>query len=274
MADINAIQSALSTKRQEIGQRYADIPNIEAKVRSDLFGGDKTLESLRSNETAKIRELYDHDKRLADTYANPESASYMADPYAREKAIAMQSGATAGEISTIQGQIGKRKDILGDALEKAMKLLSYGLEASKFEYSGLQDELNTAMTIQEKEEARREKASGTLEKQKRDAEMAQAINYLLTQTGSREEAKQDVAAMAAKYPSSATQILGLLDLFPESKTSGLSMEDLKMLQGSTATQPKATIRLVNPSTRQVTEYDGVDDPDYLEDLQKGYFLWK
>lgn len=272
MPDIAAIQKAISEKRQDIGQRYADMPALESKTRADLFGNDATTNSLRANETAKIKELYDHDKRLADTYANKESPNYMADPYAREKAAAMQSQATAGELSTIQGQIGQRRDILGDALEKAMKLLSYGLEASKFEYSGLQDELDTAMKLQDKEDAKKEKAGGALAKQKKDAQISQAIQYLLSQSGNRAEAMEDIAAMAGQNPDSAQEILGLLDLFPESKDTGLSAKDWELLRGGggggAAAKP---VKLVDPKTRQIVEYDGVNDPDYYDDLQKGYF---
>ncbi|MEK9207255.1 MAG: hypothetical protein AAB922_02155 [Patescibacteria group bacterium] len=272
MPDIAAIQKAISEKRQDIGQRYADMPALESKTRADLFGNDATTNSLRANETAKIKELYDHDKRLADNYANKESPSYMADPYAREKAVAMQSQATAGELSTIQGQIGQRRDILGDALEKAMKLLSYGLEASKFEYSGLQDELDTAMKLQDKEDAKKEKAGGALAKQKKDAQIAQAIQYLLSQSGNRGEAMQDVAAMAGKNPDSAQEILGLLDLFPENKDTGLSAKDWELLRGGGGGEVAAAkpVKLVDPKTRQIVEYDGVNDKDYFDDLQKGY----
>ena len=278
MADIANIQKALSEKRQEVGQRFASIPNIEAGIRSDLFGGDQTLKSLRGNETDKIKELYNHDKRMAETYANPESASYLADPYAREKALSMQSGATAGELSDIRGNISTRKDVLGDALEKALKLLNYGLEASKLEYSGLQDELDTAIKLQEIEERRKEKASGNLNKQKKEAEMAQAIAYLMTQTNSRDEAKQDIGAMAQRYPDSAAEILGLLDMFPEKQTTGISPEEWKLLgvdmggspeSGASATTVKK-VQLVDPRTRDIVEYDGVNDPDYFSDLQKGY----
>lgn len=145
--DYNALMKLMAEKRTDIGTRYAEMPNIEAKTRESLFGNDPVLNNLRTNETSKIQELYSHDKVLADQYANPQSQSYMADPYSREKARAIHFGKTAGELSDIQGNTSKRQDVLGNALEKAMKLLNYGLEASKLEYSGMQDEFDNKMKL-------------------------------------------------------------------------------------------------------------------------------
>ena len=143
---------------------------------------------------------------------------------------------------------------------------------------GSKPRLTRPRTQQEIEERRKEKASGNLNKQKKEAEMAQAIAYLMTQTNSRDEAKQDIGAMAQRYPDSAAEILGLLDMFPEKQTTGISPEEWKLLgvdmggspeSGASATTVKK-VQLVDPRTRDIVEYDGVNDPDYFSDLQKGY----
>lgn len=145
--DYNALLQQMGQKRQEIGQRYAELPNIEQKTRESLFGNDQVLKGLQGNETSKIQELYGHDKVLADRYANPESEGYLADPYAREKARAMRFQGTAGELSDVQNQIQTRRDVIGDALERAMKLINYGLEAKKLEMEGLKDEFDKKMQL-------------------------------------------------------------------------------------------------------------------------------
>lgn len=152
---IEEYQNLLGQKRKDIGQRIAAIPQTEQQLRGTMFS-DSTLQGLRGQEQAKIKELWEHDKRLAEQYANPESEVYLEDPYAREQARATQFQGTVGELGDIQQDIGTRRDVIGDALENAMKLLQYGVEAQKFEYSALTDELNSAIKL---EEQRQKKAA-------------------------------------------------------------------------------------------------------------------
>lgn len=149
--DIDALNNLITQKRTELGQRIASTPQVEGQYREQLFGGDKQLSSLYSNEEAKIKELYDHDKRLA-TYADPNSSTYLADPYQREVARAKQHQGTVGELADIQTQRSKRKDVLGDALDRAMKMMEYGLKAQELEYEGLQ---------KDRDFKQRQKESGT-----------------------------------------------------------------------------------------------------------------
>lgn len=146
--DIDQLSSLIAQKRTELGQRIANVPNMEGQYRQELFGNDRQLASLYENENTKIQELYEHDKRLA-TYADPNSPTYMKDPYAREVARAKQHQGTVGELSDIQTQRSKRKDVLGDALDRAMKMLEYGLKAQELELSGLESDRSFAQRQKE-----------------------------------------------------------------------------------------------------------------------------
>lgn len=116
------IQRQLIQKQQDIGQRTASMPqNLNTAT-------DPDLQAYRGQHAAKIQELYEADKRLADRYANPESEAYLADPYAREKARSIQSQATAGEISDIMSKIAERKSYLEDSYEKGLKLWQLGFD--------------------------------------------------------------------------------------------------------------------------------------------------
>lgn len=183
----------MSQKRQEIGQRYAEIPDIESKTRESLFGNDQVLKGLQGNETSKIQELYGHDKVLADRYANPQSEGYLEDPYAREKARAMRFQGTAGELSDIQNQIQTRRDVIGDALERAMKLINYGLEAKKLEMEGLKDEFDKKMQLDDflfkKQQANKPK----------EATQEDKANAAYDQMMSDLEKRMTLASAVAKY---------------------------------------------------------------------------
>lgn len=158
--DYAALLEQMKGKSQDLSKYTMDIPNIQKTLREDLYGNDNVIDSLRSNEADKIKELYQHDQNLADRYANPSSEGYIEDPYVRAKATAQRSQATAGELGTLQNQIAKRSDVLGSALEKAMQLLNYGLEAKKLEYAGIQDEFDNKMKLEDfqlkKEQSRKE----------------------------------------------------------------------------------------------------------------------
>jgi len=147
--DYNELLALMKSKSADISKRTLDVPTIQNTLRADLYGNDNVTDSLRENETSKIKELYQHDQTMADRYANPASEGYMEDPYSRAKAVAQRSETTAGQLGDLQNQIAKRRDVLGSALEKAMQLLNYGLEAQKLEYSGMKDEFDNRMKLDE-----------------------------------------------------------------------------------------------------------------------------
>lgn len=218
-------QALISQKRQDIGQRYADAPNVESKMRESLFGGDQVLGTLRGHESEKVKELFEHDKSVAAQYQTPPAEGQILDPYIRETQLTNRYRGTMEDLTGIRSNIATRRDVLGDALEKGMKMLMYGLEAAKFEYSGLQDELKTEMQLEEQRQKAAERGSAAGAKASRSKAIAEAMQYLLTQTGSREEAMQDIAAIAGRQPDIAEDVLGLLKMFPETEKFGYGLDE-------------------------------------------------
>ena len=181
----------MGEKRQQIGQRYADLPKIEDNIRSSLFGGDQTLSSLRGNESAKVKELYEFDKGLAVAQQSGP-AGFIDDPASAAKYGSVQLQNRAGELSDIQRGIANRRDVLGDALEKALKMMNYGLEAAKLEYAGMQDELDNKLKIDEFQLRKSESGrKGSTEADKRSQD---ATDQFLADMAA------DIAAQIAKDP--------------------------------------------------------------------------
>lgn len=148
--DYDHLMQLMTQKRQDIGQRFAPEARMahEDKIRGMLFGGDQTLSSLRGNEAGKVKELYEFDKGLAVAQQSGP-AGFIDDPASAAKYGSVQLQNRAGELSDIQRGIANRRDVLGDALEKALKMMNYGLEAAKLEYAGMQDELDNKLKIDE-----------------------------------------------------------------------------------------------------------------------------
>ena len=50
--DIDELTKLITEKRSQLGQRIADVPNIEGKYREDLYGNARQLSSMYENENA------------------------------------------------------------------------------------------------------------------------------------------------------------------------------------------------------------------------------
>ena len=149
-------------KSKAIGEYSAKAPQTEADLRSSLFGSDQTLGSLRENEADKIKELYNHDKTIASNYQPPEG--FLEDPGAKAQFGSDVIARQGGELADIQKGIANRRDVLGDALDRGMKIFMAGLDALNSEYSGLKDQGNFAMQLKEMAERAEERKQAKADK--------------------------------------------------------------------------------------------------------------
>lgn len=141
LTETQKIQNALTQKRQEIGQRFADLPKTETNLRANLFGGDPALETLRSQESDKVKELFEHDKAVAAQYQTPPEPGMVLDPYIRELQLTNRYRGTMEDLTGVRKKISTRQDIVGDMVDKAMKVFLAGLDALKYEATGLEGDL-------------------------------------------------------------------------------------------------------------------------------------
>jgi hypothetical protein len=136
----------IAQARQDVGQRIAGIPKFETDLRTEVYGQEQAIPSLRNQISDKIRGLYDADKRAADVYANTQSPMYIRDPYQREKYLSTQHQAELGSIQGLQNLLAGRQDVLGNAIDKGLQIYQAGLEASKWQHGALLDELGAAIS--------------------------------------------------------------------------------------------------------------------------------
>jgi len=223
------IQKLLIQKQQDMGQRAAAPPmNLNTAT-------DPELQSYRGQHAAKIQELYEADKRLADRYANPESEVYLNDPYAREKARATQSQATAGEITDIMSKISERKSYLEDSYEKGLKIWQLGLEAQKQEFAALNDIFGNAMKMKEAEESRSGKADSASQKAK---EGEYLIYFMSNEVANRDEALASAREIIKKNPEDYDVIMAIVNQqFPEEKAELFGYSESEVRAG-VAGKPK------------------------------------
>lgn len=157
----NDYMTQIAQSRQDVGQRIAGLPQFQTDLSTAVYGADKSLPSLRGQVGDKIQALYDVDKRAAERYSSPESNMFIRNPYEREKLMGQQHQAEMGSIGGLQEMIAKRQDVLGSAMGKGLDIYKAGIDAQKFEYQSLMDELNMSMKIDAAKRAGASKRSTT-----------------------------------------------------------------------------------------------------------------
>lgn len=141
----------LAKKRQEYGQRVADLPGIYKQYTPE---SDREISALRSQQSDKLKQLFDFDSQVAQrTYqpiesAGPYSQGYtppeprVLDPTIGLLASSYQKKATAGELADISTDIARRKDYLSGERDKALTMLQAVLDANEKEQRGLEKQMD------------------------------------------------------------------------------------------------------------------------------------
>ena len=161
MPSYDEYMAQISQSRQDVGQRIAGLPQFQTDLSTAVYGADKSLPSLRGQVSDKIQALYDVDTRAAERYQNPTSEMFIRNPYEREKIMGQQHQQEMGTIGGLQGMISQRQDVLGNAMTKGLDIYKAGIDAQKFEYQSLMDELNMSMKIDAAKRAGARKSSTT-----------------------------------------------------------------------------------------------------------------
>jgi len=160
MLSYEEIQRLLEQNRQELGKREADIPNIYKEYSPST---DPEIAAARAAQADKVKQLFDHDSQLAQVKFQPQAApgatvtgapaetppEMILDPLIGLKAANTQTMETANEAIDIGQNIAKRKDVLAESLDKALKLFQIGLEIKKAERESLKDEFSSLLSLDE-----------------------------------------------------------------------------------------------------------------------------
>lgn len=130
------IQSKMESMDQtatSIAEKQKAGPTVEANLRQEVMGGDDLLNTLRGKYSQGVIDLFTHDVFKAKNYLSPEmqSKGMVADPMVGEKEgqsrFLSQASATQKDWENYE----KRKTVLGDTIDNAMKLYQAGIEGDK-----------------------------------------------------------------------------------------------------------------------------------------------
>lgn len=145
--DYNAINQLLQQKSQDYGQSQAKFATVEPTLRAQMFGNDDVTNNLNTQEKSKIDELFSHDQTVANQYKTPPAAGQIIDPYIRELQLTNRYRGTAGDLTDIRQNQQKRRDVIGDSLQNALKLAQQSLEMKKIELDQLSKDRDFAWEV-------------------------------------------------------------------------------------------------------------------------------
>lgn len=145
--DYEATSKLLQEKSASYGQSVANFANIEPKLREQMFGNDSVTNNLNSQEKSKIDELFSHDQAVANQYQTPPAAGQILDPYIRELQLTNRYRGTANDLTDIRQGQQKRRDVIGDSLQNALKLAQQSLEMKKLELDQLKEDRDFAWEV-------------------------------------------------------------------------------------------------------------------------------
>lgn len=219
---LGAQEKKIESLTGAISKGVGGLPAINEALRKALFEREKTLPGLEKDLEGKIQELYSADKGMAERYAKPGEEMYIEDPMARQALVSGQKADIRGEYGEILNLIQSRSQVLGNALEKGTELYKAGIAAQELELKQAESAWDRIFKKMEFGQRAGKEAKGEQAK----TDYAEALKYILTQSGSREEAKEDIAAIAARKPEIAEDVYKLLDdLFPVKKEGELTLTE-------------------------------------------------
>lgn len=174
------IQDAIknySSAASTVSARYADQPSFETQTRAQIMGGDTALPQLASGFSDKVMELYNYDKtknasmNMPTTVPGQPTMTTQAGQEMTLNPMIQERAQQAGFQQTLQEKekawqlYEGRKNVLGDALDKAVKLYETKTKMKESERNAAKDMVTMLQDLYEEENRKSEalaKTSGGL----------------------------------------------------------------------------------------------------------------
>jgi len=224
MAQFEDIQNQLAQTRKDYGQRVADYPTFEKDLRKEVYGSDQILPKLRSQKDQALMELWNADKRLSDRYANPESEMFIRDPYKRESVTSDQYGGILEGLAGTTRLAERREDMLGDILERGVKIFELGLSAKSREHDMLRGELDAMLKQADMAEKKADQAQAT----SKEESINEIIKYIMSDVDITDpnEITETLKAVGSQQPEVIPDLIGFLGTLPKQQEGPItSIED-------------------------------------------------
>lgn len=135
------LQDRITNLQSQVTSQIQGAPAVQEQVGEQMLATEGSIQPLAEDRGKLIERLFSADKELAGRYATPESEFYIENPMAREAAVSGAENKIWGAVSALNTQIGARKQVLGDAIDRGMRIYQAGLTAKQFELDNLYKQL-------------------------------------------------------------------------------------------------------------------------------------
>lgn len=172
------IQGAIANQSnigETIKNMYSQLPEQTAQARQNIFGGDTVLSSLQTGFSDKVKELYNYDQAKNNAFSAPATTqggvAMNINPMIGERANQAEFKNAVSAKEDAWQLYETRKNLLGDALDKAVKLLEGNIKMKESERAAAKDTVDSLQALYNEENDRAYK-SGMLsleEKKLKDA---------------------------------------------------------------------------------------------------------
>lgn len=158
MADLNTnalykmIQDQ-ATQAEGVKQAALNAPTFENQFGTTLREQDKTLSGAIGAYSDKVAELFAHDKYVADNWSTPTTPAsitptgFMEDPYAKAKASANLYAQKGSEVASSLKLLETRKAVLGDLVDKAMKMYDSAVKGKQLDLQAKESEFANSLAL-------------------------------------------------------------------------------------------------------------------------------
>lgn len=133
--DAGAVKDRIDALTKTVSEGYKNIPSVQDTLAKKTYEEEGFIQPTAEARGKMLQTLMEHDKAVAENYANKNSSTFIENPMARSAIQNAQEAPLWGTISSLGSDIATRRALLGDAITRAM-------EAKKMEMASQQTELD------------------------------------------------------------------------------------------------------------------------------------
>jgi len=143
-SDQGPLQDRITNLQGQITSQIQGAPAARQNMGEQLMASEGSITPLAQDRGKMIEMMFNADKDLAQKYTTQGSQYQIENPMAREAAISGAENTMWGAVASLNTQIGARKAVLGDVVDRGMKIYEAGLQSKQMELDNLyrQMELN------------------------------------------------------------------------------------------------------------------------------------
>lgn len=135
--DAGAVKDRIDTLSKQVADGYKSLPTMQDTIAQRVQAEEGFIQPTAEARGKLIQQLMEHDKVVASTYADKNSATFVEDPMARSRIQNSSEAPLWGSVSALGADIATRRALLGDVISRAVEAKKAELLAQQAEVDNL-----------------------------------------------------------------------------------------------------------------------------------------